>query len=71
MKRSPINKISKKQIKRNKELSKIKKSLPQYCSKCGSTFQLDLHHKIKRSLGGKDTTNNLQILCRNCHSKLV
>lgn len=70
-KKVPIKQISKKQAKRNQNLCKIKKSLPQFCSSCGSTFNLELHHKRKRSLCGGDDLSNLQILCHTCHSKIV
>ena len=43
-----------------------------YCQKCGKneigTF-LDLHHLKFKSSGGKNTEDNLVILCRKCHNE--
>jgi 5-methylcytosine-specific restriction endonuclease McrA len=33
---------------------------------CGKVAN-DIHHVVSRSLGGKDTINNLIALARNCH----
>ena len=68
MKRSPINRISKKQIQRNKELAKI--VLPEVCSNCGKLpdFRgIQKHHKIFRSHLGGDTIDNIEFLCGTCH----
>ena len=37
------------------------------CARCGSIFDLQVHHKIPLSLGGKDIAENREILCRTCH----
>lgn len=37
------------------------------CSKCTWCYNLELDHIIPFSIGGENTLNNLQILCRDCH----
>ena len=37
------------------------------CEQCGSTQNLDLHHRQARKDGGKSTINNAELLCRHCH----
>ena len=39
------------------------------CFICGSTLALDLHHIKARRYGGQDVKENLQRLCRSCHTK--
>lgn len=39
--------------------------LCQNCGKCGS----EAHHIIYRSLGGKNSANNLTLLCLRCHGR--
>lgn len=42
------------------------------CSECNKEFELkdmDLHHKISVSFGGKETEDNLTLLCKECHKK--
>ena len=41
-----------------------------YCRLCGSTSLLQAHHIIYRSQGGKDTLDNLILLCLYCHEKV-
>lgn len=38
------------------------------CERCGAVETLDLHHKLKKSQGGKHTEANLVALCRSCHA---
>lgn len=40
------------------------------CAVCGSTRQLEIHHIIKRSRGGKNDLPNLVCLCHRCHCLL-
>lgn len=40
------------------------------CTECGSTENLELHHKRGRWFGGPNMVDNLQVLCRHCHMKL-
>lgn len=72
MKRTPIRKISKKQSKRLREYSKLKKTMNiTTCKICGASYSdyknIDLHHIEHKGMGGKDTKENLVGLCRNCH----
>ena len=38
------------------------------CALCDGTNGLQIHHYIKRSLGGTNTPHNLVTLCSACHS---
>lgn len=38
------------------------------CVECGATQDLTLDHIYPWSLGGKDTVDNLRLLCRSCNS---
>jgi 5-methylcytosine-specific restriction endonuclease McrA len=40
------------------------------CQKCGSSRNLDVHHRIRRSALGDDLETNLITLCRECHQIL-
>lgn len=37
------------------------------CTRCGSTLNLTVDHKIALSLGGDNELNNLTTLCKDCH----
>lgn len=39
------------------------------CVTCGTTSSLSLDHIIPFSLGGPDTFDNLQAMCRSCNSR--
>lgn len=39
------------------------------CVTCGATDHLSLDHIIPWSLGGEDTMENLQTMCRSCNSR--
>lgn len=39
------------------------------CVKCGATESLAIDHIYPWSLGGEDSLDNLQVLCRPCNSK--
>jgi 5-methylcytosine-specific restriction endonuclease McrA len=49
------------------------------CERCGAEDapygdgrkrgSLDVHHKIPRRFGGKDTPDNWSVLCKSCHKK--
>ena len=39
------------------------------CTKCGSKNNLQIHHIIYHSNGGKDTMENLITLCKQCHAE--
>ena len=38
------------------------------CRICGDTANLCIDHIIPKSRGGKDTEDNLQVLCRTCNA---
>jgi group II intron reverse transcriptase/maturase len=37
------------------------------CERCGSTVNLDLHHRQARRYGGQDVKENVVLLCERCH----
>lgn len=37
------------------------------CEQCGSSYELEWHHRKYWSEGGEDSEENLQVLCRTCH----
>lgn len=37
------------------------------CERCGRERPLELHHKLKRSQGGRHTESNLAAVCAWCH----
>jgi len=39
------------------------------CAECGSNQNLQVHHKVFRSQGGRNTVENCVLLCQVCHSK--
>jgi 5-methylcytosine-specific restriction endonuclease McrA len=72
MKHTLIRKVSKKQAKRNRELSKITPPEDGKCQQCHELpdFRgLAKHHIVLRSRGGKDNLDNLLWVCGSCHSE--
>lgn len=80
MKRTPINKVSEKQKRRNKEWADITdrvcEELQYICQYCGKKGQrsnswrfdyLDGHHILLKSRGGIDAKENCYIAHRLCH----
>ena len=47
----------------------IKNERGAKCEICGRTDNLDLHHIKARKFKGKDEPENLQLLCRSCHTQ--
>lgn len=39
------------------------------CEECGSTEDLTVHHKVPLGEGGSNKRDNVEVLCRNCHSQ--
>ena len=67
-----MNEITFDEIKRRKNLVKIKMNLVEEyggCQICNLTFKpiLQIHHIEPVSTGGTDDVDNLLILCPNCH----
>lgn len=59
--------------KNYKELSnaikrRIKQRDKHQCVKCGSRNDLEVDHIIADAKGGSNAMNNLQTLCKDCHS---
>jgi RNA-directed DNA polymerase len=54
-------------------VAKLLKSQNGKCAYCGHNFMdgdlMETDHKIPKSLGGKDSLNNYQLLHRHCHDK--
>ena len=71
--KTPINKVSKRQAKRNRELAKMLPPEDGKCQKCQKVpdFRgLSKHHVIFRSRGGTDEKSNLLWLCGTCHDAM-
>jgi 5-methylcytosine-specific restriction endonuclease McrA len=75
MKRTPINKISKKRkVEMGIEAELRAKLLEEHgnkCMQCGRVAPwpgLSLHHIIFKSRGGKSEIGNVENLCQSCHS---
>jgi hypothetical protein len=47
----------------------IKEALPRVCIVCGSTDNIEYHHILPISSGGKTTLENVVPMCRKCHKK--
>jgi len=41
-----------------------------WCERCRANRGVDFHHRLQRSLGGKDTAANYLHLCRRCHDRV-
>ncbi|MGE3260674.1 MAG: HNH endonuclease [Bacteriovoracia bacterium] len=39
------------------------------CEKCDSRHALEVDHRVPKALGGKDTIENLRLLCRSCNQR--
>lgn len=49
------------------ELAEIRERDQGRCARCGQAQNLNVHHRRRRSQGGKDTWANLVTLCATCH----
>ncbi len=47
-----------------------KKEIGVQCCNCGSKKELEYHHVVPVSLGGKDVNSNIVCLCYPCHQKI-
>ena len=45
------------------------KSVLRWCQRCQSEKNLTMDHRIPLSKGGKNSIDNLELLCRECNSK--
>ena len=52
-------------------IAKLLKSQKNKCASCGLNFRptdiIEVDHIVPRSVGGKDTYENIQLLHRHCH----
>lgn len=58
----------------NDEFKRIRKERIEEigkCELCGSKRGLQLHHCVPDTCGGKDTEENLILICAVCHTKLT
>ncbi len=39
------------------------------CTKCDSTYALEIDHVIPRAVGGESTLTNMRLLCRSCNQR--
>jgi 5-methylcytosine-specific restriction endonuclease McrA len=75
MKRTPLKRISAKQMQRNAHLKRRRDYLLEkchgrcmMCGEIGGWLGLSLHHKTFRSQMGDDSDDNLILICHKCHS---
>lgn len=47
----------------------VKAAKPHFCAACGTTDDLQYHHLVPTSLGGKTEPTNIIVLCGPCHQK--
>ena len=47
-----------------------KDALPKQCASCGATENLQYHHIVPLSMGGRDVLSNIAVICASCHSKV-
>jgi len=47
----------------------VKAAKPHYCAACGTTDDLQYHHLVPQTLGGKTEPTNIIVLCAMCHQK--
>ena len=52
------------------KLERIGNELWGTCAICGKFAVVDFDHIKKRSQGGKNTSDNIQYLCRHCHHRV-
>ena len=57
-------------MRRRTLTTKDKEEIGLKCCNCGSKEDLQYHHIIPISIGGKDINSNICCLCYNCHYKL-
>jgi 5-methylcytosine-specific restriction endonuclease McrA len=76
MKRTPINRQSKKKRQQLKDEQPIRKQLMErckgVCEECGGNgfpFGIHPHESVYRSHGGELSLTNTKMLCTHCHGK--
>ncbi len=58
-----------KKTKFNSTLKREVMKRDQVCQQCGSIHRLEFDHRQPKSLGGKDSAQNLRLLCRSCNQR--
>lgn len=48
---------------------RIKLQLPEWCVACGTWDNIEYHHVVPYSWGGKTEVDNIVPLCHECHVK--
>jgi 5-methylcytosine-specific restriction endonuclease McrA len=70
LRRSPLHRGKPRRRKKTPRVFKeMHREEEAACENCGTWGPYQLHHRIKRSQGGKDTEANLQRLCVYCHQE--
>jgi hypothetical protein len=59
--------VSEERTKGNKLRSKVLERDGCMCRICGSTQDLEVHHMLALTFGGKSTMKNMITLCAECH----
>ncbi|MDP4106956.1 MAG: HNH endonuclease [Bacillota bacterium] len=59
--------LSPERIKGNKLKFKVLKRDGYMCRICGSDENLEVHHMLALTFGGKSTMKNMITLCKDCH----
>lgn len=62
--------ITKYELKYNSNNKKLRKELGNKCQLCKSKINIHIHHVMPRFKTGKDTLDNLILLCQRCHMKV-
>lgn len=65
-----IKKHTNKEKSWNKIKEEVFKIYGRKCINCGTTININVHHKIPLSKGGTNDITNLIPLCKTCHEKL-
>lgn len=70
----PLRRISKKKLAELPKLQAFRVEMlaraKGRCERCREKmhpYDLDIHHWLPRSQGGKDETDNVWVVCRRCH----
>lgn len=56
-------------MERNRILARKIKEKINRCVNCGSKDELETHHIVALTNGGKDVESNITVLCHDCHCK--
>jgi len=48
--------------------NELKKQVGSVCCNCGSTDNIEYHHVVPLSFGGRDVASNIYAVCSDCHA---